>query len=315
MKGERGFYKREFFFWVEEYLLYPKKASQKILSYLLLPLSGIYCLIVLAKRAFLKPRDFGLPIVSIGNLTIGGNGKTPFTLSLLKNRKNSAVILRGYKRKSKQLLEITSDTSVQECGDEALLYATNLSDTLVIVSADRIKAIKYAKKKGVKSIFLDDAFHKHDIKKLDILLKPSLEPTNAFCIPSGGYREPKNLYKKADIVATEEKDFTREVTIKNPTDKMVLVTAIAKPKRLDKYLPKDGSLIAKEYFEDHHFYTKKELKEILFRYDAKSLLVTTKDMVKIKDFGLPLSVMELEVKIDKKIIDRIDDFIDNYGNI
>lgn len=306
---------RKLFFWVEEYLFYPKKTSQKILSYLLLPISGIYCIIVLSKRAFSKPKDFGLPVVSIGNLTIGGNGKTPFTLSLLKNRKNSAVVLRGYKRKSKNLLEVTSDTPVSECGDEALLYASNLQGILVLVSKDRAEAIKYAKKKGVESIFLDDAFHRHDIKKLDILLKPSYEPFNDFCIPSGGYREPKSLYKKADIVAIEEKDFKREVIIKNPTDKMVLVTAIAKPERLDKYLPKDGTLIAKEYFEDHHFYTKKELEKILLKYKATSLLVTTKDEVKTKSFDIPLSIMELEVKIDQKIIDKVNDFIDNYGNI
>jgi tetraacyldisaccharide 4'-kinase len=315
VSGEESFYRRKLFFWIEEYLFYPKKASQKILSYLLLPFSGIYCLIVLAKRAFSKPKDFGLPIISIGNLTIGGNGKTPFAISLLKNQKNSAVILRGYKRKSKGLLKVTADTPVQECGDEALLYASTLPNTLVLVSVDRIKAIEYAKKNGIKSLFLDDAFHKSEIKKLDILLKPSIEPNNNFCIPSGGYREPKSLYKKADIVATEEKDFKREVIIKNPTNKMVLVTAIAKPERLDVFLPEDGSLAAKEYFQDHHFYTKKELEDILLRYDAKSLLVTTKDMVKMKDFDLPLSIMELEVNIDKKIIDKVNDFIDNYGNI
>jgi tetraacyldisaccharide 4'-kinase len=306
---------RKLFFWVEEYLFYPKKTSQKILSFLLIPFTAIYCIIVLSKRAFSKPKEFGLPVISIGNLTVGGNGKTPFTLALLKNQKNSAVILRGYKRKGTKLLNVTEHTPVKSCGDEALLYKNYLKNTMVLVSKNREDAIVYAKKYGIKSIFLDDAFHKHNIKKFDILLKPAQEPTNNFCLPSGGYREPKSLYKKADIVAVEEKDFTRKVTIVNPTDKMVLVTAIAKPERLETYLPKDGTLIAKEYFEDHHFFTQKELKDIFLKHNASSLLVTAKDMVKIKNFDLPLSVMELEVIIDKKIIRKINNFIDNYGNI
>ena len=306
---------KKIFFWVEEYLFYPKKLSQKFLSYLLLPFTALYCIIVITKRVFSTPKDFALPIISIGNLTVGGNGKTPFTLALLKDRKNVVVILRGYKRKSKDLLEVKSNTPVQMCGDEALLYAKSLPNCLVLVSKDRIKAIEYAKTKGVKAIFLDDAFHKHNIKKFDILLKPLNEPTNPFCLPSGAYREPKSLYKKADIVAVEEIDFKREVFIKNPTSKMVLVTAIAKPGRLDKYLPSDGSVIAKKYFEDHHFFSKEELKEIMQQYKASSLLVTTKDEVKIENFGLKLSVMELEVKIDKKITQKIDNFIDNFANV
>jgi len=305
----------QIFFWVEEYLFYPKKLSQKILSYILLPVTALYCMIVITKRAFSTPKDFSIPVVSIGNLTVGGNGKTPFTLALLKDRKNVAVILRGYKRKSSDLLEIDSNTSVQACGDEALLYAQNLPNCLVLVSKDRAKAIEYAKEKGVKAVFLDDAFHRSDIKKLDILLKPSNEPQNSFCLPSGAYREPKSLYKKADIVAVENRDFKREVFIKNPTSKMVLVTAIAKPKRLDKYLPDDGSVIAKEYFKDHHFFTKQELEKIIQKSSASSLLVTAKDKVKIENFGLKLSVMELEIKIDKKIIQKIDNFIDNFANV
>ena len=303
------------FFWVEEYLFYPKKLSQKILSYILLPCTALYCTVVIFKRIFSKPKDFALPIVSIGNLNIGGNGKTPFTLALLKDRENVAIILRGYKRESRDLLEVHDNTPVMLCGDEALLYAKSLPKCLVIVSKDRAKAIKYAKKKGVKAIFLDDAFHKHNIKKFDILLKPSNEPTNPFCLPSGAYREPKSLYKIADIVAVEDRDFKREVSIKNPTSKMVLVTAIAKPDRLDKYLPKDGTIIAKEYFKDHHLFTKKELQKIVQKYSASSLLVTTKDKVKIENFGLNLSVMELEIKIDRKIVQKIDNFIDNFANV
>ncbi len=302
------------FFWVEEYLFYPKKISQKVLSYLLLPFSAIYCIVVISKRFFAKEVDFDIPIVSIGNLTVGGNGKTPFLISLTRDRKNVAVILRGYKRESSELLIVDPSMDIKQCGDEAMLYAKSLPNALIIVSKDRIEGIKFAKKRGVKAIFLDDAFHKSDIKKFDIVLKPRHEPTNSFCLPSGGYREPKSFEKYADIVAIEERDFKRVVKIKNESDRMVLITAIAKPKRLDEYLPK-YKIVQKIYFEDHHFFSKKELEEIIKKYGAATLLVTTKDLVKIEKFNLPLSILELNINIDQELVSLVDDFIDNYGKL
>jgi len=303
-------------FWIEEYLFYPK-ISHKILSYALLPFSAIYCLLVILKREFTKQKDFDIPIISIGNLTIGGNGKTPFTIALAKDRVDTAVILRGYKRESTDLLVVKEDgkisCDVKDSGDEAMLYAKELPNAMVLVCKNRALAIEYAAKKSIKSIFLDDAFHRHEIKKFDILLEPQKEYTNNFCLPSGPYREPKSFSKKADIVAKEGVDFNRNVFIKNQTKKMLLITAISKPQRLDKFLPKD-SIIAKIYFEDHHFYQKKELDNIIKKYNPTSILTTTKDAVKLEKFGYDLSILELNVSINKNIILKINSFIDNFGN-
>ncbi len=303
-------------FWIEEYLFYPKKISQTILSYLLLPLTAIYCLVVILKRAITKPKEFHTPIISIGNLTIGGNGKTPFTIALVKNKKNIAVILRGYKREGNQLLVVSENgiikCSVKQSGDEAMLYAKSLPNALILVCKNRKDGIKYAKSKKVKAIFLDDAFHKNDIKKFDILLEPQKEYKNSFCLPSGPYREPKSFYKKADLVAKEGVDFTRKVSILNKTDKMILVTAISKPKRLDQYLPKEH-ILAKIYFEDHHNYQKREIDNIITKYNPKSILTTSKDAVKLEKFGYNLSILELNIQIDKNITTKINSFIDNFG--
>jgi tetraacyldisaccharide 4'-kinase len=91
-------------------------------------------------------------------------------------------------------------------------------------------------------------------------------------------------------------DFKRSVELKNPTTKMSLVTAIARPERLDEFLPK---VVSKNYFADHHNFTKEELLEILQRDKSDSLLVTYKDFVKVESFGLPLSLLDLEIKILK----------------
>ncbi|WP_232293997.1 tetraacyldisaccharide 4'-kinase [Sulfurospirillum arsenophilum] len=295
------FNRSRFILWVEAYLFYPTSFFQRFLSYLLLPLSAIYCTIVLYKRfrGRQKKLFFTIPIVSIGNLTVGGNGKTPFCIALAKEHSNIAIVLRGYGRKSHGLI-LVSDNGKIMCdamasGDEAMLYAKSLPDSTVIVSEDRVEAIRFAKKRGAKIIFLDDGFSKSYIEKIDILVKPNPEPQNSFCLPSGPYREPRFLYKYADLVISEGHDFVRHVEVFNPTEKMLLVTAISKPSRLDAYLP--DNVIAKVTYEDHYMYNEKELEALLREHNATSILTTQKDAVKMSTFDIPLSILKLEVEI------------------
>lgn len=287
--------------WVEAYLFYPTSFIQRLLSYLLLPLSAIYCAIVLSKRFWGKKRKlyFTIPIVSIGNLTVGGNGKTPFCIALAKDYSNVAIVLRGYGRKSHGLI-LVSDNGQIMCdamasGDEAMLYAKSLPEATVIVSEDRVEAICFAKKRGAKIIFLDDGFSKSHIAKIDILMKPNPEPQNSFCLPSGPYREPRFLYQDADAIISEGEDFVRHVEVLNPTERMLLVTAISKPSRLDAYLPQH--VIAKVSYEDHYMYNEKELESLLHEHNATSILTTQKDAVKMSTFDLPLSILKLDIEI------------------
>jgi tetraacyldisaccharide 4'-kinase len=290
--------KKSLVFWVEEYLYNPN-SFQKILSYLLSPLSFLYCFVMWLRFKSAKPEDFGVDIISVGNLVVGGSGKTPFVTALAKDKKNVAIILRGYGRNSsgmivvKECSEILVD--VEQSGDEAMIYAKKLPHAIVIVSEDRKIAIQKAKEMGCEKIFLDDAYSKHLIKKKDILL--DVETQNKFCLPSGPYRE--RLWQGKDaLVLQEGKDFERKTTVLDARQKMSLVTAIARPQRLNKYLP---DVVSKNYFEDHHNFTKEELQTILDRDESESLLVTFKDYVKIENFGLPLSLLdlELELKYDK----------------
>lgn len=298
----------KFVFWVENYLFYPS-FFQRILSHLLLPLTAIYCYIVWRKRkkGLKKKVSFSIPIISIGNLTIGGNGKTPFCIALAKEYEHVAIILRGYGRKSHGLVVVCDRGHIMcdalASGDEAMLYAKSLPDATVIVSEDRIEAIKMAKKRGAKIIFLDDGFSKSFIQKVDILVKPSPEPRNSFCLPSGPYRESKKLYKEADLVICEGENFTRHVKIEHPTKRMLLVTAISKPSRLDPYLP--SSLVGKVTFQDHYMYHEKELESLLHQYQASSILTTQKDAVKMASFNLPLSILTLDIEISAETKESI----------
>ena len=172
----------------------------------------------------------------------------------------------------------------------------------MIVSEDRKKGILKAKEMGARIVFLDDAYSKHEIKKLDILI--DIESKNSSCIPSGPFRERLWSSKEA-VVVKEGRDFTRVVELKNKSDKMSLVTAIARPKRLDVYLPE---VLSKNYFEDHHAFTKDEVLAILQRDNADSILVTYKDFVKLEQFDIPLSLLDLKVTIDKKIFEIVDNY-------
>ena len=299
----------KFVLWVEEYLFYPRTFVQKALAYALLPFSFIYCFIVLLKRIRNKRRckSYGIPIVSIGNLTVGGNGKTPFGIALAKNYSNVAIVLRGYGRKSHGLLVVSNQGQTMcdalASGDEAMLYAKSLPDSTVIVSEDRVEAIRLAKKMGAKIIFMDDGFSKRYIEKIDILIRPNPEPEKWFCLPSGPYREPRFLYEKADLVIEENRDFFREVSVVSPTEKMLLVTAISKPQRLDPYLPEN--VIDKVYYPDHYIFSELELQTLLENSGATSILTTQKDAVKMATFELPISLLKLDVTIDPDILEKI----------
>ena len=83
MIGSKNLYK-----WIEQYLFIPN-AFQSIISLFFLPITVLYCMVITFKRTSAKPLYFGIPVISIGNLVIGGSGKTPVTIALAKNRKNA----------------------------------------------------------------------------------------------------------------------------------------------------------------------------------------------------------------------------------
>ncbi len=299
--------KKSLIFWGEKYLFSPG-VFEWFLALLLLPLSLVYCFVVWSKFKLAKVKDFEIPIISIGNLIVGGSGKTPLTVALAKEYENPAVILRGYGRESKGL-QIVSDgekilCDVQCSGDEAMLYATLVPHAVVIVAENRVEGIIKAKAMGVEIIFLDDAYSKHAIKKLDLLIKTKQE--NPFCLPSGPFRERLWTDKKA-VEIEEGIEFSRKVTVSQPSPKMVLVTAISKPQRLDVYLPE--SVVEKVYFPDHHAFSAAELESIIKQYKAQTLLVTRKDAVKMKGFDLPLSYLELELEVDDSVHQTVQDYV------
>jgi len=298
--------KKNLVFWVEEYF-YSPNLLQKLLSILLLPLSWLYCFGMYLRFKSKTAEDLGINIVSVGNLSVGGSGKTPLVSALALRYENVAVVLRGYGRASRGLVVVKDSQNilcdVNVSGDEAMIYAHKIPHAIIIVSEERKAGIKKAKEMGAKLVFLDDAYSKHDIKKLDLLIE--VKSTNSACLPSGAFRE-RVWSTKAALLVQEGVDFKRVVELKNKSAKMSLVTAIARPSRLDKFLPE---VVSKNYFEDHHSFVKEELLAVLQKDKSESILVTYKDFVKVESFNLPLSLLDLHVEVDKRIFKIIGDYI------
>jgi tetraacyldisaccharide 4'-kinase len=269
------------------------------------------------RRISTKRKEFNIPIISIGNLVVGGSGKTPFIISLASNLKVSKIyiISRGYGRRSRGLIEVSRDgeilTDIYSSGDEAMLMAKSLSNVSIVVSESRERAIRFAKRRGAKIILLDDGFNRVEIKKFEILLFPK-NIRNYFPIPAGAFRELYWTKSFANLNIYEDIDFKRVVTIQNRTDRMLLVTAISNPKRLDEFIPKN-SIVAKIYLQDHSFFNIDEIEREFKRYGATSLLVTEKDLVKLEKFKLPISVLNLKLELKEYILEEIYSYIDSFG--
>ena len=280
---------------------------------LLTPLSLIYGSGMFIRRILSSAKDFGIPIVSIGNLMVGGSGKTPFVINLASMFEGVTVISRGYGRLSSGLVEVSQQGTilvpVEESGDEAMLMAKSLPKSSVIVSEDRAKAIALAKQQGAKCIILDDGFNRVAIKKYEILLRPKCI-YNYLPFPAGAFREFYFSSYYADMVLTEGKDFERKVEVVDSTERMVLLTAISNPQRLEKYLPKN--VVAKMYLDDHAYFDKTTIVNYMNEHHASSLLCTSKDKVKLEKMDLVLSEMKLELILNHDIIIQIESYIKGY---
>jgi len=299
-----------------ERLYFNPKGLDWIVIALLSPLSFIYGATIYFKNLFITPKDYGIKIISIGNITVGGSGKTPFAIELINYLSNKDLniyyISRGYGRASKGLIEVKKDNKilvdVKKSGDEAMLVAKE-SLCSVIVSENREDAIKKAKENGANLIILDDAFSKKHIKKFDILLEPN-NIKNRLPFPAGGLREFYFQRKNANLILKEDIDFKREVECIDCKGDLLLVTAISNPKRLDPFLPKN--IVAKLYYKDHAYFNKDEILKKAEAYNANKIVTTQKDLVKLENFKLPIAILKLKLQINKKYLKTIEDYI--YAN-
>jgi len=182
------------------------------LKKILLPFSYLYLLITslrnfLFDKKILKSETFDVPIFAIGNLSVGGTGKTPhieYFIQLFQESKKIAVISRGYGRKTKGFLLVEKDSDALKVGDEPLQIKQHFPNISVAVCEKRSIAIKALQQKNndLELFLLDDAFqHRAVNAKCYVLLTTYYQLfTNDFLLPYGRLRESRKGYRRADVI-------------------------------------------------------------------------------------------------------------------
>lgn len=168
---------------------------------ILLPVYLLYLLVISARNALydtgmIQPVAVGVPVVSVGNVTVGGTGKTPLIIALaqraVKAGKKVGVVARGY----------GAVADAEGRTDEVALIASRVPEAQVFVSPSKLVAAKEAAAAGVDLIFVDDGFqHRRLHRDLDIAVVDARVPmSNGYVLPLGGLREPASSLARADVI-------------------------------------------------------------------------------------------------------------------
>lgn len=184
---------------------------------------GVRARIAAYRHQLLKTFRLNAPVISVGNLTVGGTGKTPcvaFIATTLRDAGHrTAILSRGYKRQTKGLVEVSNDTkilcSAAESGDEPFLLARNCPGVRVVVDRDRVAAGQWLESRAPVSAFvLDDAYqHLRLARDLNLLLIDATEPLSEVAmIPFGRLREPLTEIRRADAIIITRSDCLTDST-------------------------------------------------------------------------------------------------------
>lgn len=184
----------------------------KLLRFLTFPFAILYDLITLIRntlfdKEILKSTSFQIPIIAVGNLNVGGTGKTPqieYLIRLLKDHYQLAVLSRGYKRKTKGFLVLNASHNANDVGDEPLQFYRKFSPVKVAVDADRVHGVQQLllEQPVPEVILLDDAYQHRKIKAGYYVLLTKYKDLyiDDFVLPAGNLRERRKGAQRANVV-------------------------------------------------------------------------------------------------------------------
>jgi tetraacyldisaccharide 4'-kinase len=292
------------------------------------PLTEIYAAATgfrnrLYDRGVLRAQRLQRPVISVGNLTTGGSGKTPFVIALgelLKTRGISFDVLsRGYRRKTRGVLAVEPDGSAADFGDEPLLISRRLG-VPVIVGESRYDAGRLAEKQFATQFhILDDGFqHRSLARDFDIVLMTGQEFEDRL-LPTGRLREPLSSLERANAIVLPE-DFAvshralggkitwkmrRQISLTGALHSPVVFCGIARPEQLFAQVRAAGITPASEIaFRDHHSYRASDIRRLEAakeQFRADGFVTTEKDAVnlgaQVEELS-PLAVARLYVSFE-----------------
>lgn len=293
---------------------------------ILFPLAFLYWLITFIRnwlydKGILKSHSFDIPIIAVGNLSVGGTGKTPqieYLIRLLSDKYKVAVLSRGYKRSTKGFILADENATATSIGDEPFQFYSKFPNIQVAVDANRVNGIENLLQLPNKPdvVLLDDAFQHRKVKAGFYILLTAYD--DLFCddyiLPFGNLREPSSGKKRADmIIVTKCPNDLSEIAQQKIREKLnvkqqVFFTTI----QYDDYVfGNDGQLLVLEIqleskvlvagiakpklffdflknetddtlvFPDHHHFSQQDCEQILAKANGRKIITTEKDFVRL----------------------------------
>ncbi|MFL2713091.1 MAG: lipid ABC transporter permease [Gammaproteobacteria bacterium TMED226] len=303
--------------------------------YLLYPFSLLFSYLTTRRRRkyiknIIESYKPNVPIIVVGNLTIGGTGKTPLVkhiaTELINRGYNPGIVSRGYGGKFKETLEVTEDTPVKETGDEAQILAK--LNIPFYIDKNRVRAVKELTKRHNCDVIISDDGLQHYQMDRDIeiaVIDGKRRFGNNLTFPAGPLRESKKRLKSVDFIVnntgpTEEGEFLMNISpskfvhlksgksynVDNwPMHKQIhAVAGLGNPGRFFDLLDKLGFDIIRHPFPDHH----KFLTSDIFYLDHLPIVMTEKDASKCKDFdNNKIWFLTIDADVSNKFIDKLID--------
>jgi tetraacyldisaccharide 4'-kinase len=314
--------------------------TRNVISLVLWPLSLLYCALAVVKRwlyisHILPGYTLDVPVVVVGNITVGGTGKTPFVVWLaywLKSQgKQPGIVLRGYGGKSNTWpLTVTETTSASEAGDEAVLLARQ-TGCPVVAAPDRVAAIRTLLSEHECNIVIsDDGLQHYRMRRdLEIAVVDGVRRFgNGFCLPAGPLREPRWRAKHADLVVIngDHEDDELGMTIEAAgfrnlasgetvgpqhfIDRPAVhaIAGIGNPERFFSTLRQLGLQSRNHPFPDHFRFASTDI----CPDEAGDVIMTEKDAVKCESFADKRHwALMVGAKPDTRLMKRLTDWLEN----
>ena len=318
------------------------RSSFNVYSLVLFPFSLIFFIIIKIRRTLYK---YGIlvkyksptPLIIIGNITIGGTGKTPFVIWLANHLANKGlkvgVISSGYKSTSKTPEIVNKNSNANQVGDEAVLIAKH-TDSIVVSGGSRVDATKLLTSISINDIILhDDGLQHYKLERdYEIILVNSKNLFgNGLLLPAGPLREPKSRLEDADIVAFTNSSNESSYSIASVSNSVVnsvskeskniedftlkkihLVTGIASMEMIIENLISYKIQCIPHKYDDHHIY---DGSEVIFE-DNHPVFITQKDYVKLSDINNKnIWIIDHKVKPNELLITKLNSDLNHLLNI
>ena len=298
--------------------------TKNFITYALYPISYLYRIIIRIRFISTRPKKVSIPVISVGNLSVGGTGKTPIVRYIVnffqEHGVETATILRGYKGKIKDTIKVDSSIhKAEDVGDEAILHSI---DGNTWVSPNRYLGAQEAIKDGAEVIILDDAHQNFSLQKdISLIVVDGTEMfANECLLPSGPLREDiKSGLRRADgiIICGKSESLHSEIINSNKpifynqfipetnlekfkNFNMYAFCGIGNPRRFFKTLEDNGvKVVKKKIFQDHHTYKDTEIDNMLKASSKLNLvaITTEKDITKIKkEYHEKISVLKIKLE-------------------